>query len=36
MEEVEATGKIGVERLTDFSYRQLIELDARFLRQVRG
>ena len=28
MEEVEATGKIGVERLTDFSYRQLIELDA--------
>jgi Fe-S oxidoreductase len=28
MEEVEAAGKIGVERLADFSYRQLIELDA--------
>jgi Fe-S oxidoreductase/nitrate reductase gamma subunit len=28
IEEVEATGRIGVERLSDFSYRQLIELDA--------
>jgi Fe-S oxidoreductase len=28
MEEVETTGKIGVERLSDFSSRQLIELDA--------
>jgi Fe-S oxidoreductase/nitrate reductase gamma subunit len=28
MEEVETTGKIGVERLTDFCFRQLIELDA--------
>jgi Fe-S oxidoreductase/nitrate reductase gamma subunit len=28
IEEVEATGQIGVARLTDFSYRQLIELDA--------
>jgi Fe-S oxidoreductase/nitrate reductase gamma subunit len=28
MEEVEATGQIGVARLADFSYRQLIELDA--------
>jgi Fe-S oxidoreductase/nitrate reductase gamma subunit len=28
IEEVEATGKIGVARLADFSYRQLIELDA--------
>jgi Fe-S oxidoreductase/nitrate reductase gamma subunit len=28
MEEVETTGKIGVERLSDFSVRQFIELDA--------
>ena len=28
IEEVEATGQIGVARLADFSYRQLIELDA--------
>ncbi|HEY3391374.1 MAG TPA: (Fe-S)-binding protein [Lacipirellulaceae bacterium] len=28
IEEVEATGRIGVARLADFSYRQLIELDA--------
>jgi Fe-S oxidoreductase/nitrate reductase gamma subunit len=28
MEEVEATGQIGVARLADFTYRQLIELDA--------
>ena len=28
MEEVEATGRIGVERLSDFNYRQLLELDA--------
>lgn len=28
IEEVEATGQIGVAKLTDFSYRQLIELDA--------
>jgi Fe-S oxidoreductase/nitrate reductase gamma subunit len=28
VEEVEATGQIGVTRLADFSYRQLIELDA--------
>jgi Fe-S oxidoreductase/nitrate reductase gamma subunit len=27
-EEVEATGKVGVERLSDFTHRQLIELDA--------
>jgi Fe-S oxidoreductase/nitrate reductase gamma subunit len=28
IEEVEATGQIGVARLADFSYRQLVELDA--------
>jgi Fe-S oxidoreductase/nitrate reductase gamma subunit len=28
MEEVETTGKIGVERLADFTCRQLVELDA--------
>ena len=28
IEEVEATGQIGVAKLADFSYRQLIELDA--------
>jgi Fe-S oxidoreductase/nitrate reductase gamma subunit len=28
MEEIEATGRVGVERLADFTYRQLIELDA--------
>jgi Fe-S oxidoreductase/nitrate reductase gamma subunit len=28
IEDVEATGQIGVARLADFSYRQLIELDA--------
>ncbi len=28
IEEVEATGQIGAAKLTDFSYRQLIELDA--------
>ena len=28
IEEFEATGRIGVEKLVDFSYRQLIELDA--------
>lgn len=28
MEEFEATGQIGVAKLTDFTYRQLIELDA--------
>src|SRR4029078_4513365 len=28
IEEFEATGQIGVAKLADFSYRQLIELDA--------